>query len=207
MIHKFPLFIIVIAVLLSGCAARGPVADGAALDAWQQRKTSLLALVDWGFDGRAVINDGRSSVNMALHWQQEQEQFDIRLMSVFGQQKVRLQGLSDGPVILSRAGQSPREAADVMTLMQQELGWALPLDGLRFWVTGIPVPARAADWAVDSQGRLEWLEQDGWRVEFSSYQTVAGQSMPRKIRLSHASLRARLVLDRWQTHRPALEGL
>ena len=99
--------------------------------------------------------------------------------------------------MLSRPGKPVIQAISATSLMQQELGWTLPVDGLHFWVLGVPVPDVAAEWVVDSQGRLEWLEQDGWRIEFSSYQTVAGLQLARKIRLNNASLRIRLVLDHW----------
>jgi len=198
MSDKFPLFVVLMAVLLSGCAVHGPVADREWQDAWLQRQTSLSGLTEWGFEGRAVINDGRASTKVALHWQQQQGQFEIRLMSFFGQQQARFQGVNDGPVTLFRPGRPSLQAAGSMSLMQQELGWALPLDGLRFWVVGVPVPDRLADWDVDSRGRLAWLEQDGWRIEFASYQMVSGFAMPRKMRLYHASLQVRLVLDRWR---------
>ena len=205
---KSPVFVVLMLMLLSGCAVHGPVTERVAQDVWQQHQVSLLALTDWGFDGRVVIGDGRTSTKMALHWQQQQEQFDIRLMSFFGQQQARFQGVNGGPVTLLRPGQPPLQAAGAMLLMQQELGWALPLAGLRYWVVGVPVPGRPADWGVDSLGRLEWLEQDGWRVEFARYQMVAGMAMPRKIRLYHESLRARLVLDSWQLElSPAHDGV
>jgi len=199
MVHKFSLYLVLSWLLLmSACAVRGPVDGGVRLVEWERHQAALLALKDWGFDGRVVIDDGGDSVRMALRWSQQSRQFDIRLMSFFGQQQARLQGLIDGAVSLSRPNKVVQQADNVVSLMQRELGWDLPVDGLRFWVLGTLVPDVEGDWTIDSQGRLEWLEQNGWRVEFAAYQRVAGLSMPRKIRLYHEGLRARLVLDQWQ---------
>jgi outer membrane lipoprotein LolB len=192
--------------LLSACAVRGPVAERESRLVWQQRQVSLLALSDWGVDGRAAIDDGRSSAKVSLRWEQQEQQFDMRLMSFFGQQLARLQGDNGGVVILSQPGQPQQQADSAVLLMQQVLGWSLPLDGLRFWVVGVPVPGRAADWGVDGQGQLEWLEQDGWRVEFAGYQAASGLTLPHKLSLYNGALRARLVLDHWRVTEPAVSG-
>jgi outer membrane lipoprotein LolB len=192
-----PLFYLVLILLLSACVVRGPIVDQDSHVAWQQHRLALQALTEWGFDGRASVNEDRNSVKLNLRWRQSSGQFDIRLMSFLGQQQARLQSMVDGTVVLSLPGKPVIEAMSAGALMQQELGWTLPVDGLHFWVLGVPMPAMEADLMIDSQGRLEWLEQDGWRIEFSSYQAVAGLQLARKIRLYNTSLRIRLVLDRW----------
>lgn len=193
-------------LLLSACAVRGPVDERQGDASWQQRQQSLLGLNEWGFDGRASVNDQHSSASLNLRWRQSAGHYDIRLMSFLGQQQARLQGSGDGSVILSQPGKPTLQATSATSLMQQELGWSLPLDGLNFWLRGIPMPGKAADWRLDENGRLVWLEQDGWRIEFTAYMLVEGLQLVRKIRLYHDSVRIRLVMDHWQISRAVTLG-
>lgn len=203
MMVKSLLFLLYAMLLLSACAVRGPLEnDPAALLLWQQRQPDLAALAEWSFNGRVLLKKGADSVKMSLLWQQQAHQFDIRLMSVLGQQQARIQSMLDGEVRLVRPGKPVRYARSAATLLYQEFGLTFPLAGLRYWALGLPVPALEADWLVDAKGRLQWLLQDGWRIEFSAYQLHGGRYLPRKIRLFQGELQARLVIDSW-----TLDGL
>ena len=193
-------------VLLSACAVRGPVDEHQRDASWQQHLHSLLSLNDWGFDGRASVIDAHTSASMNLRWRQSEDRFDIRLMSFLGQQQAHLQGEADGSVILSQPGKPSVQASSATSLMRQELGWSLPLDGLNFWLRGIPMPDVAADWRLDESGRLVWLEQDGWRIEFAAYMPVEDLQLVRKIRLYHGPVQIRLVMDHWQIGRDMTVG-
>lgn len=187
----------VILLLLSGCATYVPNDDPARLQRWHLRQVAMQDLSVWQVDGRTAVSSDQGGGKLALRWSQDGRHFDIRLMTFFGQQQARLEGVSGGHSRLLRPDQPPVQADNEDQLMQEALGWSLPLTGLRYWVMGLAQPGVALRKAVDNQGRLIWLEQDGWRIDYTSYQSVAGLSLPHKLRLKHGQLSARLVLDSW----------
>jgi outer membrane lipoprotein LolB len=87
--------------------------------------------------------------------------------------------------------------SDPEAYMQQQLGWSLPIAGLRWWVLGIPAPGSAPRVQIDEQGRALSLDQDGWHIDYSEYQTFGERPVPRKIELASAERGFRLVIDQW----------
>ena len=160
----------------------------------------------WQVDGRTAISSDQGSGKLALRWNQDGAHFDIRLMSFLGQQQARLDGVNGGLTRLLRPDQPPVQADNEDAMMQEALGWSLPLSGLRYWVLGMPQPGFALRKSVDDLGRLIWLEQDGWHIDYTSYQAVDGFSLPRKLRLKHGDLSARLVIDAWSLGQSHAQG-
>ena len=87
-------------------------------------------------------------------------------------------------------------------LLEQEIGWSVPLLGLRYWIVGAPVPDGAPlKMELDDQGRLARLEQAGWTVVYERYDTLDGLSLPERIRFSNASVDATVIVRRWKVER------
>lgn len=194
--------VILMSMLLSACATFGPgnelFSDGGS----SQRRVYLQSLTDWQLDGRVAIKSDEGSGKLGIRWQQSADGFAISLMSFLGQQVANIQVDSDGQVSLYRPGQAVVSAANSEVILADEFGWHLPLNGLHYWVRGVPVPEHEGRESHDSAGRLLTLEQDGWSIEYTAYQQVKGVYLPRKMRLTHPLLSARLVLDRWQFDAP-----
>ena len=68
-------------------------------------------------------------------------------------------------------------------LIQEQLGFAPPLDALRYWLLGLPAPGDAQE-SRSPGGQLLSLTQQGWLVEYQEYQpqhAAAGTvSLPRR---------------------------
>jgi outer membrane lipoprotein LolB len=190
-------------LLLGACAMSPPVDEATRSHLWQLRRAAMHDLAVWQVDGRTAISSEQGSGKLALHWRQDGKRFDISLMNFLGQQQARLQGINGGQTRLLRPSSPPLVADNEDDLMQEALGWSIPLTGLRFWVLGLPQPGAGMRKALDGQGRPLWLEQDGWHIDYTAYQDVDGFSLPRKLRLRHADLSARLVLDQWSLERGA----
>ena len=83
--------------------------------------------------------------------------------------------------------------------MRQELGWSLPVEGLRSWVLGLPAERSVAVPAFDTEGRLARLSEAGWRLEYLRFEPqVGGVELPTRLNLERGDLRVKLVVDRWQ---------
>lgn len=187
---------------LSGCATAPQVGLMPQFD-WPERQLQLAQLQRWSFSGRLAIRDADDkSWSASLRWQQDGDSYDIQLSAAFGQGAARLFG-HDGYAVIEMAEHSALTANSAEALMQQQLGWHMPVQGLKYWLLGMPEPGSVSQHAFNKVGRLESLQQSGWQVRYRDYLDVDGFELPRKLELENPKLRARLVIDRWQL--PAAE--
>ncbi len=184
---------------LGACAtAPSPAPAGAPLGRWLDRQQRLAALVQWNLQGRVGIETGKDSGNATMSWEQNGEEYAIRISAPLSQGTFELKGGMQG-VTLRGPDNRVLSAADPQALMQDQLGWSLPVAGLKYWIRGIPMPNRpVAAVHFDDAGRLSDLEQDGWRVSVQRYKKVGDEELPDKIFMENAPLKMRVVIGEWQ---------
>ncbi len=190
--------------LIAGCASRAPVplSDSVALERmWAARHAQLSELDSWEMGGRIAVKSAQDSWSASLRWQQQAEAFDISFSSLLGQRIAQLKG-DALTASLYLPDDQVRSAANISDLLNDELGWYVPLDGLRYWLVGLPAPLLELDKGLDQLGRLQWLEQAGWRIEYQHYRPAGVLEVPKKMVLTRDDLRVRLVIDRWRTVEP-----
>lgn len=186
-------------VLLAGCAPiwqTKPAQDPDVL--WQQRQAQQAELKQWAFKGRTAIIQGREGWNAGINWEEQNEQFHIKLSGPFSQGGVVLDGNADKVTLTLDDGET-MTAATAEQLLAEAMGWLLPVSALRDWVRGVPyakVPVDSKE--LDAQGRLTKLEQAGWKIEFLRYMPFQNFSMPEKVFMKHPDLSVRLVVSDWR---------
>jgi outer membrane lipoprotein LolB len=148
----------------------------------------------WALTGRLGIQTDTQSLSGNLNWQHHPDFDVIVLATPLGQGVARIER-RPGEVVLEIPNQPPRRASDAETLMQDALGYALPLAGLASWVQARPDPRWPADVTRDAAGRVERIVQDGWTVEYLQY----ADNRPRRLSLTRDKLELRLVMDTWQS--------
>ena len=196
-------FVLIIVAMLSACATRPVVTDQERAQAWKARQQALAGLEHWSFSARLAVKDKvDESWSASLRWQQGGSSYDIRLSGAFGQGAVRLFGHT-GYAVIETADHAALTASSAELLMEEQLGWSVPVQGLKYWLVGLPEPSMITRHALDEYGRLSELEQSGWQIRYSSYQRVDGLELPRMLELENARLRVRLVIDRWQLEKQA----
>ncbi|MFN3786095.1 MAG: lipoprotein insertase outer membrane protein LolB, partial [Thiothrix sp.] len=92
--------------------------------------------------------------------------------------------------------------ANAERLLQSQLGVSLPLDGMQYWVRGIPAPNTPINNVkLDPQGRPETLQQSGWQIEYNGWHGNGAQALPEKINLSRApdNTNVKVIAKAWQT--------
>ncbi|HAN56551.1 MAG TPA: outer membrane lipoprotein LolB, partial [Betaproteobacteria bacterium] len=103
---------------------------------------------------------------------------------------------ANGVTLIDSAHKS-HQAANAEMLTEDMLGWPLPLSGLSYWVTGQAQPGMAFQVDRDADQRPKLLTQNGWQINYTGWQDVAGQSLPHKLSLQREGLQIRLVADEW----------
>ena len=186
--------------LLSGCAGltSHETLSGQGNPAqWQAHKAQAAQLNGWQISGKVGIRSARESGSATLFWLQRQDYFDIRLAGPMGRGAARLTG-RPGAVSLDAANQGQFQAESAEALLQQQLGWSLPVAHLFWWIRGLPAEDSKSRLTLDSESRLAKLEQDDWQVEYLSYVEQNGYWLPERMKLHGANLDITLVIKDWQ---------
>jgi outer membrane lipoprotein LolB len=191
-------------LLLAGCVS-GPRHELRPADPAVQRR-ELQQLQQFSFEGRLAAAVGSEGFNADLNWKQQGARSTVDLRAPLGFGSARVVSDDDGVKFTSSRGEN-LTGADAIAELERRLGFAAPIGALRYWILGVADPARPATEAVDADGRLSVLEQDGWRVEYGEYRSSAGATaakaaasapvLPRRVTLSREQIRLRLVVNRW----------
>lgn len=179
---------VVVASVANAAGAAGPAGAAGALSG------------GFALEGRISVNYGTQNLSGKVRWMHDAASDDIALASPLGTQVARLVRDSTG-VALTDSEQVTHRASDAESLTQQRLGWRLPLSGLTAWVRGRTHGGAADALRRDERGRIAFLAEDGWRVDFAYPEDGPLAVLPRRIFMRYARaaepLEVRLVIDQW----------
>jgi outer membrane lipoprotein LolB len=206
---RFAAGLLGLTALAAGCATAPslpPVENPAAT--WQARQTELRPITTWKIQGRLAMRTAEEGWQASLNWVREGERYRIDLIGPLGRGHLRLTRDDQGAE-LRDADQHVWRAENPEQLLYRTTGWRVPLDGLNYWVLGLPLPDTAASQELDPQGRLKTLAQSGWEIRFLEYTHYGSLDLPSKLfikRQGHdangnpaedATLEVRLVIENW----------
>jgi outer membrane lipoprotein LolB len=148
--------------------------------------------------GRISVRHGVNALTANFRWRHDGARDEIDIASPLGQTLARLSG-GQGAVSLRLADGRVVTAPDWSALSSQSLAWALPVDGLAYWIQGAPRPEAefAAEAAADGTPAL--LRQDGWTIVYQPFaRDASAMSRPVRMALSYPDVEVRLVVDAWE---------
>jgi len=193
-------------LILSGCshfASYQQLSGSGQTGSWQKHKQHIAPLDGWQISGKLGIRSPDNSGSAIIFWLQRQDYFDIRLSGPLGQGTTRLTG-RQGLVSLEIANRGTYQASSAEELMQQQLGWSLPVENLLWWVKGLPAPHSPSQLQLDDNSLLSELQQDQWHIQYLSYRSENDVSLPERIKLSGAGLDITLVIKEWRARQLGL---
>lgn len=156
----------------------------------------------WTVSGRLALSNGRDGGSGTLTWSQDGERGELVFVGAFGRGGWRL---TTGPelAVLQTADGQVHHAENVADLVQQQTGWQVPVDALRYWIRGLPQPQSEVRLERRRDGRLSALQQHGWLVRFDGVLQTAPGNPPRKITADRNGHRVRLLVTSWSVDSPA----
>lgn len=196
------LIVFILAAFLAGCESLPLITpaerDPAVTAYWDTHRQKLSALDAWTLHGRMVLVAGDDGWTATVHWDQDHKRYNLRFIAPLGQGTYELDGDADSVTLLT-ADNRLLHAGSPEALLQENLGWQLPLASLKYWIRGLPDPSASPDDLIlDGTGRLSQLQQLGWRIEILRYQDVKGLDLPGKLFLENDRFQVRLVIQDWQ---------
>lgn len=189
--------VLLIFVLLSGCATTPEMVGPESATYWQTRQLTLNAIQNWEFTGRIAIQREEEGWFAGLRWQQHDSVYHIQVSGPAGQGAARLKG-DDAGVTLTKSDQTVYHAIRPEDLLLIHLGWQVPVRGLRYWMRGLPSPTQWDSLVFDVSGRLVRLQQDGWDIHFDHYSIMENSvELPGRLVLERPPLMVRIVVEHW----------
>jgi outer membrane lipoprotein LolB len=150
----------------------------------------------FAMNGRISINHRGERHSASLRWTHRVQSDEILLLNPLGQTAARVYRDANNATLDN--GDKHYQDADAESLMQQVLGWHLPLAGLQLWVQGLPIADTTAQIERDDKGRITVLRQDGWEVLYTRYADTTPGSLPKRMQLNHEDLQIQLLIDEWE---------
>ncbi len=187
-------------LLLGACGSRpAPVTDHSQR-LWQQRQATLRDFDQWRLRGRVALFVDDDVYNLGLDWVHERGDNSLTLEAALGQGMLRIRRLDDDTYQLNTAEGETRSADSAEKLLREVTGWDIPVEGLEYWIRGLPSPAAPARPEIDARGRLDTLRQNGWWIHYLDYDEPGNAlpALPRRLYMKRGRVRIKIVIDQWQ---------
>ena len=163
------------------------------LAACAQVQTATPEKVVFELSGRLAARYGDESFSGNLAWRHAERNDELLISTPIGQGVARIVREGDA-VVLTTAEPKEYRAADAESLTEQALGFRLPLAGLADWVRARPSGGAPFTEEKFADGRLQRLEQSGWRIEYQEYDG----ERPTRLRLVYPGIELRLAISSWK---------
>jgi outer membrane lipoprotein LolB len=163
---------------------------------WPQRSAQLAAINSWHAQGSIGIHTINKGWNASFNWVQQERNYGLALFGPLGAGRVQLMGTPQQVVLQTSHGSY--SAATPEVLLQQQIGWSIPVSDLYYWIRGLPAPRYHPHYSFDMNRHLVQLSQDGWHIIYLRYVSVNGIDLPDRMLISNAGLQVRIVITQWQ---------
>ena len=186
---------------LTGCSRPpGPTELEQNRDLWRAWQQQAAAVDSWNLHARAAITREAEAYQVGIRWRRDNEESMLLLEAPFGQGVFRIESSAAGGWHRLRLPDGQEFVDETPeALLEQVIGWSLPISGLEFWIRGLPHPDSAYGHKADASGRARSISQDRWEIEYLDYFADPSRPLlPRRIRLAHDELSLKLVIERWR---------
>ena len=185
------------ACLLQACAGTSARhSDPAAEQAYQQRQQHLVELDRWRLAGKLAASDGKEGGSGSFSWENHAAETRMSFRGALGKGAWELEA-KDGQAVLRFADGREYFAGTISQLVTAHMRAKVPVDALSWWVLGL---ARPNDWEqreLDAEGRITFLRQFGWEVNFSGYRLQQDIWLPGKLVARNKQHSVKLAISTW----------
>ncbi len=195
---------LILTLLTSGCALTPQKSQTEYTAAEQSR--FIPRLNHWKAEGKIALTFGEERQSASFDWEQYKNTFVLHIYGPFGQGSTWIRR-TDHSISLENAELGNYRAPTPEALMQDLVGWQVPISQLQYWIKGMPAPGSPSRVEPSEEGRIGLLEQSGWQVRYARYTTVLPWHLPQKLIIEKEAMRMIVVVKHWQPKRGGLFGL
>ncbi|OQW74445.1 MAG: outer membrane lipoprotein LolB [Proteobacteria bacterium ST_bin11] len=159
-------------------------------EVYRLQDMQVLPQQQWYLEGRLALADERDSISASVSWRHRLYRDDIELSGPLAQGKLVISVAAD--LVTVDDGDTRKEfSGPAEQILSEQLGVAIPLNAMKYWVVGMPDPDQSF---VEQVGGFL---QAGWHVGFREMQRVNTLVLPRKINAEKDKTKIKLVVDQW----------
>ncbi|MHB8353046.1 MAG: lipoprotein insertase outer membrane protein LolB [Burkholderiales bacterium] len=181
-------------IFLCGCASLPQAAPS------EDQNIGQGGLQGFRFSGRLAVHQPSGTDTGKIDWVSKGSSQHVELLTPLGSTAAVLD-CTPQSVHLVLSDHSEFWATDSEQLTRSVLGYALPLEGLPWWVLGQTAPLGEATLTRDAEGNPDTLMQAGWQIHYADWRRVGDRMLPGNLLLKHDDLAIRLRVDQWIVER------
>ncbi len=166
--------------------------DKAVLSPLQQQLAKIPA---WKLRGKVAVNNENESWSASVRWKQLHDEYLINLIGPLGQGSARING-NDTSISLETSDGETLYSNQPQTLLEEQLGWKIPIQALRYWVVGIPQPGEARQ-SLNELGQASFIRQDNWNIVYEDHK-LYNNNIPSRITIEQKESSIRLMIYQWE---------
>ncbi len=153
-------------------------------------QNELYNLQRWAFEGRIAITGKNDAWSANINWEHSPTEDLIKLSGPLGQGGALIQ-LNASGVTIDQGGGDVKSSTDVENFINQQVGLAVPVNSLRYWVVGLPDKSQTVS-AIE-----KGFEQVGWKNQYKTMQPVGSYVLPRNMTVTSETVKLKLFIDQW----------
>lgn len=161
-------------------------------------------LNQWRYSAKVGVVTAEVSEQANMVWSYDREGANVvRLFGPLGLGAIKIEFDHHGVQLSDKKGVLHR-GDSAQDLLEDIVGWSIPVDALRYWLFSLPSPNKAYDYLLGEQGEVVALRQLGWRVDYLDYRSYFddSHSLARKITASkqvspNQRVKVTLITRRW----------
>lgn len=190
-------------ILLQSCSQLPPKSNN------QQQNTANTAHIEqlnliheFKLHGRIGIQNNGQGLSGQIDWQHNKSNDHIAIFSPFGGQVASIDKNLASATLIDDKGET-YTADNIQALMQNNLGWYIPLELLVDWALGRPSTHDDRSQAImtwNHAGHIQKITQNGWEVAYQHYLLHEGYTLPSKLTLRKDQLYLKLIIESWDLH-------
>lgn len=168
------------------------------------QQQSRMELTHWLLLGKVGIQLKGRAARAEFLWTQQPNSYALNLQGPFGLGALQLINTPEEATLITPNGIQQGKNAE--TLIEQQLGWPLPINYFSWWLKGLPAPqSPPQNLKYDAQQRLIAFMQSGWTIQIENYQitttenhSISTLELPYRVIFSKDLLRLTWVTSEWK---------
>lgn len=179
--------VIIISTALMACAVAPVPSTSANVHREDFNRSGRFALSVDSADGK------KDAVQGGFQWQENQQQLQLDLNNPMGTVLARVVVTPQGAALYYPNG-DVEYASSPDALVEQLLGYVIPVEGMRDWLRG-QTGTKPTTELQKEQGQLTYFKQDNWRVTLKRYDELGPRLLQMYRNQAQQNISVRLVID------------
>jgi outer membrane lipoprotein LolB len=160
-------------------------------------RQALYELKSWRMEGRIGVQTSEDAWQANLFWEHEPAQDRLRVSGPLSQGMVSIVVQKD-LIYINEGNGITHASRDPDAMLQERLGFAVPLASLRYWMLGVPDPEQTSTPLPAGEGFLSGFEQAGWVIRVERSRDIENLMLPQKLLVQGRGVKLKIIGDNWE---------